>query len=144
MLFPPSQSACWRITSPGKEARVSKAASKADLRKRISIHPKDTGIPEDELEAMCLRHGLDALDGPGLAIRKTANGPKGERPITLTIEGELARSIREFAKITGIRPSSQARQLVGFGLMNVDESQEARDYRRDMAIHWSRRSMQEK
>lgn len=123
---------------------MNKAASKADLRKRISIHSKDTGIPEDELEAMCLRHGLEALDGPGITIRKTVKDPKGIRPITLTLEGDLARSIREFAKITGIRPSSQARQLVGFGLMNVDESQEARDYRRDMAIHWARRSTQER
>ena len=39
------------------------------LQTELEAHSRDTGIPVDELQRLCLRAGIDLLNGGGLTVR---------------------------------------------------------------------------
>lgn len=64
----------------------------------------------------------------------TGNAKKKARPVTVTIEGELAAIIREGAKQMGFRASNWARQCIVAGDLASSGADEAKEYRLAMAL----------
>lgn len=58
------------------------------------------------------------------------------KPITITITGELARRIREAARLVGCRPSTFGLQCAKAGELATAPDERGRLYRRDMAPHF--------
>ncbi|MBC8126788.1 MAG: hypothetical protein H8M99_06555 [Gloeobacteraceae cyanobacterium ES-bin-144] len=62
------------------------------------------------------------------------NTKKKIRPVTLTIEGDLAATIRKGAKQIGFRADTWARMLIRDGDLMISHTEEAKEYRLAMAL----------
>lgn len=72
------------------------------------------------------------LFGKNMRTKKTTS--KAIRPITVTITGELAESIREAAKPMGVRAATFAGWCIRSGELCTANTEEAREYRRQLGL----------
>lgn len=65
---------------------------------------------------------------------KTAIKPTRKvRPVTVTIDGDLAETIRKAARTIGFRADTWARLCINTGNLMTDNTEEAKEYRLGMA-----------
>jgi hypothetical protein len=70
------------------------------------------------------------------APKPPARTKPDEKPIVVTISGPLASRIRHGAKTMGMRASTVARMCATFGNLMTDNTEEAKEYRRDSALSY--------
>lgn len=68
-------------------------------------------------------------------IKATPAPTKRIRPVTVTIDGDLAGSIREGARQLGFHADTWARMCMKTGDLMTSTSAEAKEYRLAMALH---------